>query len=173
MFAKKSFVTASNVRSTRAGRFVMPMNKILFTKQTTSSALTREVIKETMENFAELMQRLLEIQSGGRQRTSKLTTEADRLAGRLENALPRKNPRQRYISVNSSVALLFPFAVSLLLRLRLYPDSFRFVPQRMAFSPRQQILRIASRKLAHVLLSLKFLSSPPEPPIPRNHLIPL
>jgi len=36
-----------------------------------------------MENFAELMQRLLEIQSGGRQRSLKLIKEDDRLMDRL------------------------------------------------------------------------------------------
>ena len=36
-----------------------------------------------MENFAELMQRLLEIQSGGRQRSLKLIKEGDRLMDRL------------------------------------------------------------------------------------------
>jgi hypothetical protein len=37
-----------------------------------------------MENFAELMQMLLEIQSGGRQRTRKLIAEEERLTDRLE-----------------------------------------------------------------------------------------
>jgi uncharacterized protein YaaN involved in tellurite resistance len=70
------------------------MNKILFTKQTTSSALSREVIKETMENFAELMQRLLEIQSGGRKRTARLITDNDRLAERLQKPTSPEKPPQ-------------------------------------------------------------------------------
>ena len=37
-----------------------------------------------MENFARLMQRLLEIQSGGRQRTPKLNAEDEPLTDRLE-----------------------------------------------------------------------------------------
>ena len=37
-----------------------------------------------MEHLAELMQRLLEIQSGGRQRGPELTAEDERLMGRLE-----------------------------------------------------------------------------------------
>ena len=37
-----------------------------------------------MENFARLMQRLLEIQSGGRQRTPKLNAEDERLTDHLE-----------------------------------------------------------------------------------------
>jgi len=40
-----------------------------------------------MENFAELMQRLLEIQSGGRQRSLALIAEDERLM----NALQKKN----------------------------------------------------------------------------------
>jgi hypothetical protein len=37
-----------------------------------------------MENFAELMQRLLEIQSGGRQRSPELIEEDARLMDRLQ-----------------------------------------------------------------------------------------
>jgi len=37
-----------------------------------------------MENFAELMQRLLEIQSGGRPRSPKLIAEDQRLMDRLQ-----------------------------------------------------------------------------------------
>lgn len=36
-------------------------------------------LKEAMENFAELMQRLLEIQSGGRQRSPELIADDERL----------------------------------------------------------------------------------------------
>ena len=47
-----------------------------------------------MENFAELMQRLLEIQSGGRQRSPELIKEDARLMDRLKkrtlaNDLPK------------------------------------------------------------------------------------
>ncbi|HWY58709.1 MAG TPA: hypothetical protein VNZ03_29870 [Terriglobales bacterium] len=38
-----------------------------------------------MENFAELMQRLLEIQSGGRQRSPELIAEDERLVEGLRN----------------------------------------------------------------------------------------
>src|ERR1700691_4135135 len=38
-----------------------------------------EPLEEVMENFAELMQRLLEIQSGGRQRSPELIAEDERL----------------------------------------------------------------------------------------------
>jgi hypothetical protein len=44
-----------------------------------------------MENFAELMQRLLEIQSGGRQRSNKLIAEDERLMDRLQ----KRNPAGR------------------------------------------------------------------------------
>jgi predicted transcriptional regulator len=43
-----------------------------------------------MENFAELMQRLLEIQSGGRQRSPELIEEDARLIDRLKRTLTRK-----------------------------------------------------------------------------------
>jgi hypothetical protein len=39
-----------------------------------------------MENFAELMQRLLEVQSGGRQRSPKLIAEDERLTDGLRLA---------------------------------------------------------------------------------------
>jgi hypothetical protein len=41
-------------------------------------------LEEVMENFAELMQRLLEIQSGGRQRSPALIEEDARLMDRLQ-----------------------------------------------------------------------------------------
>jgi hypothetical protein len=50
-------------------------------------------LEEVMENFAELMQRLLEIQSGGRQRSPELIEEDARLMDRLKRTLTRK-PRQ-------------------------------------------------------------------------------
>jgi len=61
------------------------MNKFHLTKQNTSFARPYgHNKKEAMENFAQLMQRLLEIQSGGRQRNPKLITEDQRLTDRLE-----------------------------------------------------------------------------------------
>ena len=48
-----------------------------------------------MEDFAELMQRLLEIQSGGRQRSPELIAEDERLMDRLRKRdLTGKIPRQ-------------------------------------------------------------------------------
>jgi hypothetical protein len=41
-------------------------------------------LEEVMENFAELMQRLLEIQSGGRQRSPELIAEDERLMDGLQ-----------------------------------------------------------------------------------------
>jgi hypothetical protein len=74
------------------------MKKIPLTKETTSSAQAQNVIEETMENFAELMQRLLEIQSGGRQRTSKLITDDDRATDRFERRTsPEKPPEPLHL----------------------------------------------------------------------------
>jgi hypothetical protein len=42
-------------------------------------------LEEVMVNFAELMQRLLEIQSGGRQRSPELIAEDERLVEGLRN----------------------------------------------------------------------------------------
>src|SRR6202140_4835672 len=61
---------------------------IIFANQPALPAL-----EEVMENFAELMQRLLEIQSGGRQRSPELIEEDARLMDRLKRTLPRI-PRQ-------------------------------------------------------------------------------
>jgi hypothetical protein len=47
-----------------------------------------------MENFAELMQRLLEIQSGGRQRSPELIAEDKRLMDALQKRNPQEKPRQ-------------------------------------------------------------------------------
>ncbi len=41
-------------------------------------------LEEVMENFAELIQRLLEIQSGGRQRSPQLIAEDERLMDDLQ-----------------------------------------------------------------------------------------
>ncbi len=48
-----------------------------------------------MENFAELMQRLLEIQSGGRQRSPELIEEDERLMDRLQNRTLAGKPTLR------------------------------------------------------------------------------
>jgi hypothetical protein len=47
-----------------------------------------------MENFAELMQRLLEIQSGGRQRSPKLIAEDERLMDGLRKRHLAGKPTQ-------------------------------------------------------------------------------
>ena len=47
-----------------------------------------------MENFAQLMQRLLELQSDGRQRSPELVAEDERLMDRLQKRiLPGKPPQ--------------------------------------------------------------------------------
>jgi hypothetical protein len=58
--------------------FLRWLPPIIFANQSALPAL-----EEVMENFAELMQRLLEIQSGGRQRSLKLIKEDERLMDRL------------------------------------------------------------------------------------------
>ena len=51
-------------------------------------------LEEVMENFAELMQRLLEIQSGGRARRPEVVVEHERLMDRLQKRdLARRLPR--------------------------------------------------------------------------------
>jgi len=47
-----------------------------------------------MEDFAELMQRLLEIQSGGRERSPELIAEDERLMEGLRREILQENPRQ-------------------------------------------------------------------------------
>jgi hypothetical protein len=51
--------------------------------------------EEVMENFAELMQRLLEIQSGGRQRSPELIEEDARLMDRLQKRILAGKPTLR------------------------------------------------------------------------------
>ena len=53
-------------------------------------------LEEVMENFAELMQRLLEIQSGGRQRSPELIAEDERLMDGLQ---------KRYLAGNRAQAV--------------------------------------------------------------------
>jgi hypothetical protein len=53
-------------------------------------------LEEVMENLAELMQRLLEIQSGGRQRSPELIAEDDRLMdGLRKRMIPTAPPDER------------------------------------------------------------------------------
>jgi hypothetical protein len=47
-----------------------------------------------MENFAQLIQRLLELQSGGRQRSPELIAEDDRLIHGLQKRTLAGRPRQ-------------------------------------------------------------------------------
>jgi len=47
-----------------------------------------------MEDFAELMQRLLEIQSGGRERSPELIAEDERLTDGLRREILQEKPRQ-------------------------------------------------------------------------------
>ena len=51
-------------------------------------------LEEVMENFAELMQRLLEIQTGGRQRSPELIAEDERLMDGLQQRNLAGNPAQ-------------------------------------------------------------------------------
>jgi hypothetical protein len=61
------------------------MNKFGLTKQNASFARPQgHNKKEGMEDFAQLMQRLLEIQSGGRQRNPKPVAEDQRVTDRLD-----------------------------------------------------------------------------------------
>ncbi len=55
------------------------------------------VYYSSMEDFAELMQRLLEIQSGGRQRSPELIAEDDRLM----DALQKRDPRKKTAPMNA------------------------------------------------------------------------
>jgi hypothetical protein len=52
-----------------------------------------------MEHFAELMQRLLEIQSGGRQRTPELIAEDERLMDSLRTKVSQNGSEQTRIKV--------------------------------------------------------------------------
>jgi hypothetical protein len=47
-----------------------------------------------MEDLAKLMQRLLEIQSGGRKRSPELVTEDERLMNDLQKKVTQKKPSQ-------------------------------------------------------------------------------
>ena len=61
-----------------------------------------------MEDFAELMQRLLEIQSGGRQRSPKLTAEDERSLEHLQKGtLMRKPPQPVHPAQGSSTRIPF------------------------------------------------------------------
>jgi hypothetical protein len=56
-------------------------------------------LEEVMENFTELMQRLLEIQSGGRQRSPELIAEDERLMDGLRTKLSQDCPEQTRFKV--------------------------------------------------------------------------
>jgi hypothetical protein len=78
------------------GGSAMAMNKFCLNKETASFAQPRENSKkESMENFAELMQSLLEIQSGGRQRTPERVGEDERLTDRPEKRILPESPHNR------------------------------------------------------------------------------
>jgi hypothetical protein len=49
-------------------------------------------LEEVMENFAELMQRLLKIQSGGRQRSPELIADDERLMDGLQKRILARKP---------------------------------------------------------------------------------
>ena len=51
-------------------------------------------MEEVMEHLAELMQRLLEIQSGGRQRSPELIAEDERLMDGLQTKLSQGGPER-------------------------------------------------------------------------------
>ena len=52
-------------------------------------------LEEVMEDLAELMQRLLEIQSEGRQRSPELIAEDERLMDGLQKEIWRESPHKR------------------------------------------------------------------------------
>ena len=56
--------------------------------------ISAPALKEVMETLAELMQRLLEIQSGGRQRSAALIAEDERLMDGLHRKLMAEKPTQ-------------------------------------------------------------------------------
>jgi hypothetical protein len=59
-------------------------------------------LEEIMAQFGELMQRLLEIQSGGRKRSAKLIEEDERLMDRLQKrTLAEKRPQTMRLSQDS------------------------------------------------------------------------
>jgi len=73
-------------------------NRKVVTINTCSPAL-----EEVMENFAELMQRLLEIQSGGRPRSPEVVAEDERLMDRRQKKdLAGKLPRPVELSQDRS-----------------------------------------------------------------------
>ena len=67
------------------------------------SILVRLPLEEVMEYFAELMQRLLEIQSGGRPRSPEVVAEDERLMDRRQKKdLAGKLPRPVELSQDRS-----------------------------------------------------------------------
>jgi len=57
-----------------------------------------------METLAELMQRLLEIQSGGRKRSPKLVAEDERLMNDLQEKVTEKKPSQFAVTTKRAEA---------------------------------------------------------------------
>jgi hypothetical protein len=77
--------------------FLPWLSPIIFANQPTFPAL-----EEVMENLAELMQRLLEIQYGGRQRSPELIAEDERLMDGLQKRnLAGKPPQTVRLSQDS------------------------------------------------------------------------
>ena len=73
----------------------MAMNKFRLNKESASFARPQgNNKKEVMENFAELMQKLPEIQNGVRQRNPKLIAEDERVMDRSEKRTLEVKPPQ-------------------------------------------------------------------------------
>jgi hypothetical protein len=65
-------------------------------------------LEEVMENFAQLMRRLLEIQSGGRERSPELIAEDERLMDGLQKRnLAGKPPQSVELSPNTPERVRF------------------------------------------------------------------
>jgi hypothetical protein len=64
-----------------------------------------------MEDFAELMQRLLEIQSGGRQRSPKLTAEDERSMEHLQRGTLTRKPPQPVHPTGQGSSTPVPFKI--------------------------------------------------------------
>jgi len=63
--------------------------------------ISAPALEEVMETLAELMQRLLEIQSGGRQRSAALIAEDERLIDGLRKKILAEKPTAVRLSPNS------------------------------------------------------------------------
>jgi hypothetical protein len=76
----KDLASRNSVKCSLLTSFLPWLPPMIFANEPAFPAL-----EEVMENLAELMQRLLEIQSGGRQRSPELIAEDERLMDRLQN----------------------------------------------------------------------------------------